>query len=71
MKGHIDRKDTYDLLHRIFGPAELGDNLVAGLGGQIWMGPGMNADLVAGHVFVLEHLGSRDGAGSDNEEGRL
>lgn len=55
----------------LLGPAELGDDFVVGESGQGRMRPGVDGDLVASHVLLLQHSGKRNHAGADGEEGRL
>jgi hypothetical protein len=42
-----------------------------GLTSQWEMGPSVDGNLVAFHVFVLEHVGARNDTRADDEKGRL
>lgn len=63
-----DTDRVLDDLHR---PTELGDDLGVGEVGQVRVGPGVDRDLVTGHVFADDHLGSGQDSGTDDEEGGL
>lgn len=68
---HSVGRNTGDLTDGLAGPAKLGNDLLVGEGGERRMRPGVNGQLVTGHVFGLKDVGARDGARTNNEEGRL
>jgi len=60
--------DASYFLHDLFGPENLGNNLIGRLGGERGVGPGVHADMMASLVGAEEGLGELHDAGADNEE---
>jgi len=68
-RAHGGGSNTKDLSDSLTSETELGDDLLVGEGGEKSVGPGVDADFVAGHVLFNQNSWSLNHARADNEEG--
>lgn len=64
-------RDTSNIFDDFSGPSKLSNDLLVGEGGERWVRPCVNRELVTFGVFRLKDVLTRDRSRSDNEEGRF
>jgi len=70
-RAHGGGRNSKDILDSLTSEAELSDDLVVGESSKRPVGPGVDADFVAGHVLFDQNSWSLNHARADNEEGSL
>jgi hypothetical protein len=60
-----------DIVNNLLRPSQLSHNLLVRERRQARVRPSVDRELMAHHVLGLNHLGTGDGAGTDDEEGRF
>lgn len=59
---------TRHILDNFLCPSQFRDDLLIRQFSEVGVRPSMYGELMAGHIFRLDHFGSRDHAGTDEEE---
>lgn len=65
---HGCRGNSKNLFDSLTSKAKFSDDLLVGERGKESVGPGVDADLMAGHIFLDQDLGSLNDTGANNKE---